>query len=277
LNAHAGHDTAAAADPTAWIVPVVVVLVNGGAYLAAMWWWRADRGRRWSPWRTASWLAGTLVLAVALSPLTESPTARAHVVQHLMLGMLAPLALVLGAPVTLLLGVLRPEAARRLTAILRTRTFHVLSHPVTAAALNVGAMFVLYLTPLFVLSSENPAVHHLVHVHFLIAGYLFAWSIAGPDPAPNRPGTRTRVAVLIGAAAAHAFLAKLLYARAGALPPGNDFAVDDLQRAAQWMYYGGDAIEILLATALYATWLRHRTRRRESARVDSTEVGTPRS
>ncbi|GAA3540285.1 cytochrome c oxidase assembly protein [Aeromicrobium flavum] len=277
MNTHAGHDTVAAGDPSAWLVPLTVVAVTGGLYLAGTWLWSLRRGRPWSPWRTASWCAGTVVVALALSPLTDSPTARAHMVQHLMLGMLAPIGLVLGAPVTLLLGVLPPPAARRLTAILRTPVFHVVSHPVTAAALNVGGMFVLYLTPLFVLASERPAVHHLLHVHFLVAGYLFAWAIAGPDPAPNRPGMTTRVIVLVVSAAAHGYLAKLLYAQANALPPGADFTVADLQSAAQWMYYGGDVTEILLAVALFSTWLRHRSRLHAPGGVSRADVGTPRA
>ncbi|WP_223111099.1 MULTISPECIES: cytochrome c oxidase assembly protein [Aeromicrobium] len=277
VTTHAGHHAATGADLGAWLVPLVLVLVTAGIYLVGTWRWRLRRGRAWDPWRTAGWVAGTVVIALALSPLTDSPTARAHMVQHLLLGMLAPIGLVMGAPVTLLLGVLRPDAARVLTAVLRTRAFHLLSHPVTAAVLNVGGMFVLYLTPLYALSTESTTVHHLVHAHFLIAGYLFAWAIAGPDPAPRRPGMATRVVVLVLAGAAHAYLAKVLYARAGELPPGTEYAVSDMQAGAQWMYYGGDVVDILLATALFATWLKRRSRSREAVGVGSSRVGTPRT
>ncbi|MCD9154800.1 cytochrome c oxidase assembly protein [Aeromicrobium duanguangcaii] len=277
MTTHAGHHAATGADPGAWLLPLVVVLVTAGIYLVGTRRWQRRRGRAWDPWRTASWIAGAVAIALALSPLTDSPTARAHMVQHLLLGMLAPVGLVLGAPVTLLLGVLRPDAARVVTAVLRTPAFHLLSHPVTAAVLNVGGMFVLYLTPLYALSTESTAVHHLVHAHFLIAGYLFAWAIAGPDPAPRRPGMATRVVVLITAGAAHAYLAKLLYARAGELPPGTDYAVADMQAAAQWMYYGGDVVDVMLAVALFATWLRRRSRSRENLGVGSAVVGTPRT
>nr|MBI1228945.1 hypothetical protein [Cytophagales bacterium] len=63
-------------------------------------------------------------------------------------------------------------------------------------ALNIGGMYVLYLTPLYVLSLTNPWLHHLIHLHFLLAGYLFSWSIIGPDPVPNRPSIRFRMIVL---------------------------------------------------------------------------------
>jgi putative membrane protein len=114
----------------------------------------------------------------------------------------------------------------------------------------------LYLTPLYAASVQHGLLHHAVHVHFLAAGYLFAWSIAGPDPAPRRPGTGVRTAVLVVAAGAHSYLGKLLYAGAGELPPGAGHGTAEMEAAAQWMYYGGDLAELLLATALFAAWYR---------------------
>jgi putative membrane protein len=165
-------------------------------------------------------------------------------VQHLLLGMFAPLALVLAAPVTLLLGTLPVGARRRAGAVLRSRVLHGVAHPATAAVLDVGGLYVLYLTPLSALAGENSLVHHLVAAHVLLAGYLFSWSIAGPDPAPRRPRTAVRIAVLIAAGAAHGLLAKLLFGRAG---------TDELQSAAQLMYHGGDVAELALAVALFAS------------------------
>ncbi len=254
--AHAGHDH----GPTVsdWVLPLLVLAVGAGGYLLGAAAYAGRRHRDWSSWRTASWLAGVVVIATALSPVLadQAAQARGHMVQHLLLGMLGPLALVLGAPVTLLLGATSSTLGRRVTRILRTRAFHLLSHPVTAAVLNVGGMFVLYLTPLYALAGREAWVHHLVHVHFLAAGYLFAWSIAGPDPAPRRPGMGMRVGVLVLAAAAHSYLGKLLYARAGELPPGAGHTVAEMETAAQWMYYGGDVTELLLAAALFSAWYR---------------------
>ena len=242
-----------------WLVPVLVVTVSAGVYAAGMLAYRVRRGRSWSSWRAASWTAGTALVAVALSPVLSgiATEARGHMVQHLMLGMLGPTALVMGAPVTLLLGSTAPRVGRAVARVLRSRPFHVASHPVSAAVLHVGGLFALYLTPLYAASVEHGVVHHLVHVHFLAAGYLFAWAIAGPDPAPRRPGTATRAAVLVLAAGAHSYLGKLLYARAGELPPGAGHGAGEMEVAAQWMYYGGDVAELLLAAALFATWYRH--------------------
>jgi putative membrane protein len=131
---------------------------------------------------------------------------------------------------------------------------------VTAAAVHVGGLFALYLTPLYRTSLDSGPVHGAVAVHFFLAGSLYAWSIAGPDPAPRRPGVAVRATVLVASAGAHAFLAKLLYARAAELPPGTGFPAERMEQAARWMYYGGDLAELVLAVLLFAEWYRRRAR-----------------
>jgi putative membrane protein len=134
--------------------------------------------------------------------------------QHLLLGMYAPLALVLGAPATLPLAALPVRARPRVAAVLRSRPLHALSHPATAAVLTVGALYLLYLAPLYTLSARSALVHQPLHVHFLLTGYLFAWAVAGPDPALRRPGTGLRIAEVVAAGGAQSSLAELLYSRA---------------------------------------------------------------
>ena len=175
-------------------------------------------------------------------------------IQHLLIGMLAPLGLVLAAPLTLLLRTLSVTRARAVTAVLRSSAFHWLSHPGTALLLNIGGMYIIYLTPLYNLTLTNPSLHYLVHFHFLAAGYLFTWSIAGPDPAPRRPGMRTRLVVLFVSIAAHAFLSKFMYAYSW--PRNTPHDMEQVREAAQLMYYGGDFAELLLVVALFAGWYR---------------------
>ncbi|MBD7920247.1 cytochrome c oxidase assembly protein [Cellulomonas sp. Sa3CUA2] len=258
---HAGHD-APAWGPDA-LVPLVLAVVAAVAYVTATRAYHRGRLRPWRPARTAAWLTGCALVAAAFSPvLVVVPgDASRHMVQHLLLGMLGPLALALAAPVTLLLGVASPATRRAVGRVLRARPVHVLAHPVTAAVLHVGGMAALYLTPLYALTTRSAGAHAFVHAHFLLAGYLFAWALAGPDPAPRRPGTATRVAVLVVTGGAHAALAKLLYAHADRLPPGGVHTVAEVEAAAQWMYYGGDVAEVLLAVAVLAGWYRSRARR----------------
>ena len=137
---------------------------------------------RCSRWRTGSFLTGAGMLGLATSPPLEALAhgdARGHLAQHLLLGMYAPLALVLGAPLTLLLGSIPVAARRQVGRILGSRVLHGLGHPVSAALLTVGGLYLLYLTSLYVQSIQHTTIHHLIHLHFILAGYLFAWSIAG--------------------------------------------------------------------------------------------------
>ncbi|WBQ04491.1 cytochrome c oxidase assembly protein [Kribbella sp. CA-293567] len=239
LSLHAGHDSS---NTSHWLPFLLAMPVLAGGYV----WLTRKALRGWDHRRTAAWVAGCALVIVATSPLfADRPGPVAHMAQHLLLGMFAPLALMLAAPIRLLLATSALPTRRVIGRVLRSRPLHFLGHPVTATALSVGGLYAVMLTPLYAAAERNAVLHLAIHLHYLLAGYLFAWSIAGPDPAPRRPGLPLRAAVLIIAAAAHSVLAKLLYAQ----EPG-------FQTAAQLMYYGGDVAELLLATVLFRTWFR---------------------
>lgn len=216
---------------------------------------RYRSGWRW--WRLVSFTLGCGLVVLALSPeMIEWGHAdlRGHMVQHLLLGMFAPIALMLGAPGTLLLRSVPVASARRIIAFAGTPPVRFLSHPVTALFLDIGALYLLYLTPLYSLSFSEPLFHVLLHLHFVLAGYLFSWSVAGPDPAPHRPGLRIRLIVLFMAIAAHSILGKLMYAHGFPREAGHSLA--EIEAAAQLMYYGGDLAELLLAIVFFAICYR---------------------
>ena len=273
MNGHAAHDGSAAGGALLdwWIV--VLPLAALAAYIV-MAMRQRRQGRPWNTLRTASFALGITLLAIMVSPPVSAASHDSlgmHMVQHLAIGMFAPLALVLGAPVTLLLRILPVSGGKRISALMRSPVSHLLTHPVTAMVLNIGGMYVLYLTPLYALSLEFPALHGLVNLHFLAAGYLFTWSIMGPDPAPRRPSFIVRLVVLVISLGLHAFLGKLMYAYL--YPRGIPFSDDDIREAALLMYYGGDIAELLVAIALFATWYGERRRRRERAATLSRTPG----
>lgn len=256
MHEHHAHHTSSSTFGE--YIPLLVLVLLAALYVVAVWRLRTTH-RSWSPWRTLSFMSGVVLLAVAVSPDMMSyahQDFRGHMLMHLLIGMLAPLGLVLGAPVTLALKSLPPSAARTLTAFLRSQLFYFLSHPITALLLNIGGMYVLYLTPLYNATFTSPALHHLVHFHFLAAGYLFTWSMAGPDPAPRRPGLGLRVGVLFFSIAAHAYLSKFMYAYL--YPLHSPHPAEEIRAGAKLMYYGGDLSELLLAVALFTIWYHKR-------------------
>ncbi|MER7054004.1 cytochrome c oxidase assembly protein [Streptomyces sp. NPDC000351] len=249
------------AAPT--VLVLAVLLAAAGCYLFAV---RGARRRNpvlgWSGRRSASFLGGLAVLAVALLP-PLGPAAhtdfRGHMAQHMLIGMYAPLALVLAAPVTLALRTLPPTGARRLTALLHGRPARLLTHPAVALALSTGTLGLLYFTPLYDTAMSHPAGHWLMNAHFLASGCLFAHAVAGPDPAPARPGVPARLVYLGIAIAAHALIAQAVY---GGFYVHIHAPVDQVRQGAEIMYYAGDVAELLLAAALVATWRPERRGRR---------------
>ena len=120
------------------------------------------------------------------------------------LRLLAPLLLVLSAPVTVALRGLPVAWARRLSRVLSTPYVRVVSHPVVAGLLNIGGLWLLYTTPLHAWMHASAVGHLLVHVHVLLAGWVFTAAILQVDPAPHPHGHPLRAGVLV------AFLALLV-------------------------------------------------------------------
>lgn len=210
--------------------------------------------RGWNHWRTALFLIGCGLLILGFSP-RALPFAegdlRKHMVEHLLTAMFAPLGIVMAAPVTLILRTVPVRYGRWLTAILRNHLVQFVANPISALVLDLGGMAALYFTPLYMAMMMHPALHYLVNFHFVAAGCLYAWVIAGPDPAPHRPSVPMRLLVLGTAVVIHSVLAQMLYAGWHVAVPASGL---QLQHAAELMYYGGDIAEMLLAFAMVSSW-----------------------
>jgi putative membrane protein len=154
--------------------------------------------------------------------------------------------------------------------VLRSRIARAVAHPVTALVLSTGGLVALYLTPLYARMLADPALHQAVTVHFVLSGCLFAWVVAGADPAPHRPTVPVRLLLLGVAIAVHATLSQLLYAGAYVQVPA---AVADRQAGATLMYYGGDVAEVLLALAVVQS--RGATRRLAGSRQAASRQVLP--
>jgi putative copper resistance protein D len=189
--------------------------------VAAFWYGRAvhrlqARGDMWPRLYTAAWYAGLVVVLVT----TQSGISRygqvlfsVHMAQHMLLSMVAPPLLALGAPITLALRywpAKGPQPGARgarawLLAILRTPVFRVLSHPLVGLGLFVVSTFGLYFSGLFAALMANHAGHLFMLAHFLITGCLVFWPLVSPDPLPHRPGHGARMLLLVILVPFHAF------------------------------------------------------------------------
>jgi putative membrane protein len=210
------------------------------------------RGGWWPTVRTGCWYAGLACAAATLlgpMPIAAHRSFLAHMTGHLLLGMAAPVLLVMAAPVTLALRTLPRAYARKLSRALRAVPVRIITHPLTAAVLNVGGLWLLYTTGLYEQMGRHAWLHPLINLHILAAGYLFTAAIVGVDPAPHRPGRWTRAIILIAFLAAHAILAKYLYAH----PPAG-VPVGQARSGAALLYYGGDLIDLAVIAVFCRQW-----------------------
>nr|WP_254071809.1 cytochrome c oxidase assembly protein [Rathayibacter sp. VKM Ac-2857] len=235
------------------------------------------RGRPWPVYRVVLWTAGIACAAAAVvGPLAVAAQSSftSHMAAHLLAGMLAPVLLVLAAPVTLALRTLSTTPARRLTRLLRSAPARVLAHPITATLLSAGGLQLLYRTPLLETMHAAPLLHVLVHAHLLLAGCLFTTAIIGVDPHPHPPARATQVVAVVLATASHAILAKQLYAR-----PPVFLDAADVRAGAELMYTAGGWLEAVVVVVFCAQWYRAAGRRleRDEAGAGRREIRRPAS
>jgi putative copper resistance protein D len=261
----------------------LLVVLAGGLYVQGV---RtlAARGRRWSGGRTGAFLAGLVVVVFATqSGLAAYDTVRfsLHTLQHVLLGMAAPLLLALGAPVTLALQASGRAQQRVLLRVVHSRVVVTVTHPLVGWSLFAGTLFGLYFSPLFELSLRNDLVHVAVHLHFLLVGVLFFWPAVGLDPSRHPMPHAARLLYVLVALPFHAFLG-LAVRSSEARPLGGDVygAVDGVTRAALLadqrlgaglLWAVGDLLGLVAAAVVVTQWMAAEDRRqaREDRRLDA--------
>jgi putative copper resistance protein D len=241
--------------------------------LLGLWWYLSAsrrllaRGRRWPASRTVPFVAGLAVLTVATQSgigAADTTSFSAHVIQHLLIGMLAPVLLALGAPVTLALQSSSRGTRGSLLSVLHSRPLSILTHPVTAWALFGGSMFVMYCTSLYARTLHNVALHDLVHIHFLLVGCLFFWLVVGIDPSPHRLPHPARLLFVIVALPFHTILGVALITQHKLLAPGITLA--DQQSGAGILWSAGEALGLIAMFVVVFQWMA--AEEREAVRHD---------
>ncbi|MFE3637555.1 cytochrome c oxidase assembly protein [Streptomyces cellostaticus] len=172
------------------------------------------RGDSWPAHRTVLYVTGVLtVLLTMCTGLNDYGMVMfsVHMVQHMIISMLSPILILLGAPVTLALRSL-PVAPRGrkgprelLLMLLHSRYVRVVTHPMFTIPLFIASLYALYFTPLFDFLMGSMAGHIAMMVHFLAVGMVFFWPIIGVDPGPHRQGYLLRMLELFAGMPFHAF------------------------------------------------------------------------
>lgn len=256
-----------------------------GLYLFGVWTLRS-RGDHWSWGRTFSFVVvgmGAFYVATS-SGLAAYDTVllSVHMVQHMVLSMLVPLALALGAPVTLALRVLPAPPRRWLLAVLHSPVVKVLSFPPLTFALFVLSPWVLYFSSWYDASLRSAFVHEMMHVHLVLVGSLFLWPLVGVDPVPGRVAYPFRMLLMVLTLPFHAFLGVTIMGQDeviaeewySSLPIAwlPDPAED--QRVAGGILWGsGDLVGLAFFAVLFVQWVRSSMREaaREDRRLDRLE------
>jgi putative membrane protein len=145
----------------------------------------AAKNRKWSPWRTASFLGGALTVVISVNSglsYYSNSVFYLHSVQHVLLMNGAPVLFALAAPMTLWLQASDRSLQSFLLRILHNKVFEALTFPALVAAISYGLMLTYFLSGLYTFSEEHPIVLGLLNVLFLVSGCLYWWPVVGLDP-----------------------------------------------------------------------------------------------
>ncbi|MEU1281510.1 cytochrome c oxidase assembly protein [Streptomyces sp. NPDC005805] len=245
------------------------------------------RGDAWPVGRMIAFTTGVLtILLVMCTKLNDYGMVMfsVHMVQHMIISMVTPILVLLGAPITLALRAL-PVAGRDRTgprevllSLLHSRYMRIVTHPAFTIPLFIASLYGLYFTPLFDFLMGSKTGHIAMMVHFLAVGLVFFWPIMGVDPGPHRPGYVMRMLELFAGMPFHAFfgialmMASTPMVGAYASPPaslGID-ALDDQHAAGGIAWAFSEIPSVLVLIALVYQWYRseQRVARRQDRAAD---------
>ena len=273
-------------DPDALMIAVLITAValyiKGVVILSR-------RGDKWPVGRTVAFAIGISVIDYATSGglgVYANFSFEYHMIAHMALGMIAPIGIVLGAPITLALRTL-PQGRNQeergvrgtLIALLHSKPAGIFTNPAVILAVFDGSLFLLYMTPLFGNMMQSHLGHLVMNAHFLLAGILFFHVIIGIDPNPRKVPHLVRIVILFAAMSIHAFFAIALISTSTVIDQGYfaslqtpwnlDLLAD--QHAGGSIAWAMGEIPILLAlVATFIQWMRDD--KRETKRIDRNET-----
>jgi cytochrome c oxidase assembly factor CtaG len=236
------------------------------------------RGDAWPAGRTVAFIVGGLgsIAAVTVSGVAayDDTLLSIHMIQHMVLSMVGPIFLALGAPVTLALRTLHGRSRRTLLSVLHSRVVRVLTFPLVAFGLFIANPFILYFTGLYRLTLQHEWLHEYIHLHFIVTGCLFFWPLLGLDPLPNRWPYPARALLMVLSVPFHTVLG-LTIMQSKTLLAGDYYPGLHLGWADPWsdqvlaggiLWAGGEIVSITMLGILVLQWIK--ASEREAVRID---------
>jgi cytochrome c oxidase assembly factor CtaG len=257
-------------DPLVWLPAIVALLLwRSGAGRVA----RAHPAKPVARHRSVSWTIGVLVVVAALDSGIErydTTLFSVHMVQHLLLTVVAPLFLLYAGPMTLLLQASSAETRRRwILPVLHSRVVRFFAFPVVSWIIFAAVMWGSHFSPLFELALEDEWMHRLEHALFLGAALLFWWPVIGPDPSPWRMTPAVKILYVGLQMPQNTFLGLAIYM--ATVPLYSHYVttprswgptpLEDQQVAGGIMWLGGDAAFLTVVILLVVAWMRYEDRR----------------
>ena len=243
------------------------------------------RGVKWPVGRTIAFAVGISAVDFATSGglgLYSHFSFSAHMSAHMIIGMIAPIGIVLGAPITLALRTLpigRDPQERGIRgsfiALLHSKLGKFYTNPIVALAIFDGSLFALYFTPLFGNLMQGHTGHFIMSLHFLLAGILFFQILIGIDPMPQKVPYLVKIIIIFAAMSIHAFFSISIMSASTLIDGGyfaqleRPWATDLLADQKLGGSIGWAMGEIPILLALLATFIQwSRADKKEANRID---------
>lgn len=276
---------------TQWLWdPLWVVIAVGTSYLYIRGFISVrKKGGDWPVSRVIWWLTGMVLLIYVTcgGPVVYGRVLfSGHMIQHMLLVMVVPLPMVLGAPITLLMRAAhaRQDGSRGLREwillLIHSRYLQFWSHPIVASINFAGSLVIFYWGGLMWPALKTHIGHEVMITHFLIAGYLFASALIGVDPGAHRYPPAISFIILLITMVYHAFFGISIMS-ATTLIEGDWFgnigqewisAIDDQQRGGSIAWGIGEFPTLFMAIMTGVQWARQSER--EAKRTDRSEDRT---
>lgn len=233
------------------------------------------RGDAWPVGRTLAWTSGWIVVVLATSSgfgRYSGASFSVHMIVHMSLNMLAPLLLVMGGFVTLLLRATRPTRVNEpagphdwLKAVLNWPVLRFVYNPILVFLFFVGSYYALYLTELFGETMRFHWAHQVMNLHFLAIGYLFYGIVVGIDRPPRPLPHLGKLGFVLAAMPFHAFFGVIVMTGTAViaetfyqyldLPWATDLLADQY-RGGGIAWAAGELPLIVVVLALAIQWSR---------------------